>query len=455
MKIAIVDVYPFINHRLIKDTAGGYGTGNNFGDTYFSKILNIFVDRMIGMPPMFLIYISSIFKEDSNNDVFYTRDINDKKLLDSDFVIFSSSIIAHETEISALEKIKDKKVFITGVFASTFPDKYKFKNAKVIKNEPETFFHNLKKENKLNKKYLDDLFENDEYQIENNFQTDLDELPFPDWKSYSKNFPLRNNFFSIAKNVAVPILATRGCPYSCFNYCTYPLQQGRKVRARSPKNICDEIKFWMKELNTNKFVFRDPVFSINKKHTVELCNEIINQNLKITFLIETHLNNLDDEMLDLLFKSGLRMVYVGIESADENVLSDMNRFTIKSDKQYQIIEKCEKKGVSVKTMFMIGNPADDEKTILKTIEYAKYLPNNFAQFSIFTPYPGTPVFKKFEEKIITKKLEDFNQYNLTFDHKNLTIEGINKLKSAAYFKYYFNINKIFKIFKYFIKSLYV
>ena len=145
MKIAIVDIYPFINHRLIKDTAGGYGTGNNFGDTFFSKILNIFVDRMIGMPPMFLMYISSIFKEDSNNDVFYTRDINDKKLLDSDFIIFSSSIIAHETEISALEKIKDKKVFVTGVFASTFPDKYKFKNTKVIKNEPETFFHNLKK----------------------------------------------------------------------------------------------------------------------------------------------------------------------------------------------------------------------------------------------------------------------------------------------------------------------
>ena len=57
-----------------------------------------------------------------------------------------------------------------------------------------------------------------------------------------------------------------------FNYCTYPLQQGRKVRARSPKNICDEIKFWMKELNTNKFVFGDPVFSINKntqKHFVK------------------------------------------------------------------------------------------------------------------------------------------------------------------------------------------
>ena len=81
MKIAILDVYPFINHRLIKDTAGGYGTGNNFGDTFFSKILNKIVDRMIGMPPMFLMYISSIFKEDKNNNVFYTRDINNKDLL--------------------------------------------------------------------------------------------------------------------------------------------------------------------------------------------------------------------------------------------------------------------------------------------------------------------------------------------------------------------------------------
>ena len=83
--------------------------------------------------------------------------------------------------------------------------------------------------------------------------------------------------------IAIPLLATRGCPYSCFNYCTYPLQQGRKVRARSVKNIVDEIKYWQKELGTNKFVFRDPVFSINRKHTKEYCNEVIKQKLNIYF----------------------------------------------------------------------------------------------------------------------------------------------------------------------------
>ena len=54
---------------------------------------------------------------------------------------------------------------------------------------------------------------------------------------YEKKYPLKNNFLGFNSKTAVPILATRGCPYSCFNYCTYPLQQGRKVRYRSVKNI--------------------------------------------------------------------------------------------------------------------------------------------------------------------------------------------------------------------------
>ena len=52
MKFVILDVYPNKNHRLIKDTAGGYGTGNNFGNNLFSRLLNIYVDSKIGMPAM-------------------------------------------------------------------------------------------------------------------------------------------------------------------------------------------------------------------------------------------------------------------------------------------------------------------------------------------------------------------------------------------------------------------
>ena len=450
MKFVILDVYPDKKHRLVKDTAGGYGTGNDFGNSFFSKFLNIYVDQSIGMPAIEVMIISSILKQD--NEVYYTRNLKDEKILDCDYVIFPSSIIAHETELSTLSKLENKKIFVTGIFANTFKEKYSKKNVIVVKNESDIFFYNLNNEGKLNKEFIDNLFLNKE--LINNFYSpvSLNDLPYPDWLSYSKKYVLRNNFFSLKEKIAVPILATRGCPYSCFFYCTYPLQQGRKVRARSVENIIEEIKYWQRELGTNKFVFRDPVFSINRKHTIEFCNEVINQKLNITFMVETHLNNLDDEMIPLLKKAGLKLAYVGVESSSHFVLKDMKRFTVEHDKQFQVIKKCEDSGIKVKTMFIIGNPEDTKDTIIASIEYAKYLPSLYSQFSVFTPYPGTPAYNEFKDIINETKLENFNQYNLTFNHKNLSKEDISNLKSLAYFKYYFNFKKIFQILKYSLKS---
>ena len=104
-------------------------------------------------------------------------------------------------------------------------------------------------------------------------------------------------------------------------------------------------------------------------------------------------------------------------------------------------------------MFIIGNQ-DTIETIEASINYSKYLPSLYSQFSVFTPYPGTPVYKEFENNINETKLENFNQYNLVFKHKNLNINDIEQLKSKAYFKFYFNFKKIFQILFYFIKSKY-
>ena len=452
IKFVILDVYPNKKHRLIKDTAGGYGTGNDFGNSFFSKLLNIYVDTNIGMPSIEVMIISSILKK--NHKVHYTRDLSDKEIGDCDFVILPSSIIAHETEIDAISKLKHKKIFVTGIFATTKRKKYLVENTIVVKNESDTFFYNLEKNNDLNVKFLNKLFDNKD--LINDYYTpvDINDFPYPDWGSYSKKFPLRNDFFSLNHKIAVPLLGTRGCPYSCFFYCTYPLQQGRKVRSRSVENIIEEIKHWIRVLGTNKFVFRDPVFSINKKHTIEFCKKVIEEKLKISFMVETHINNLDDEMIPLLRKAGLELVYVGVESSSNFVLKDMNRFTVEQDKQYEVIKKCEDIGIKVKTMFIIGNPEDNKDTILKSIEYAKYLPSLYSQFSVFTPYPGTPAYYKFKDIITESKLENFNQYNLTFKHKNLSKKNISDLKSLAYFKFYFNFKKIFQILKYFLKSKY-
>lgn len=440
MKFVIVDVYPNKNHRLIKDTAGGYGTGNNFGDSFFSKILNIYVDNNIGMPAIEIMYISSILKE--NNEVYYTRDLKDKKIEEADYIILPSSIIAHETEVDALDNLNNKKVFVTGIFANVLKEKYLKDNSIVVKNESDTFFFNLNKSGNLNKEFLDQLFDNKH--LINKFYTpvSLDDLPFPDWEYYTKRYPLKNNFLDFNSKTAIPILASRGCPYSCFNYCTYPLQQGRKVRYRSVENIIEEIKHWKKNLNTNKFIFRDPVFSINRKFTVDLCERIIEENLDIVFLVETHLNNLDDALIRLLSKAGLKMVYVGVESYESDVLKDISRFTVSNDEVYNIIKKLEESDIIVKSMFMFGSPTDTVQTIKNTINYSKHLTNQLVQYSIFTPYPGTPMYKSYEDKITEKKYENFNQYKLVYEHKILNDKKINDLKSYAYKQFYFRFKKI-------------
>jgi len=212
------------------------------------------------------------------------------------------------------------------------------------------------------------------------------------------------------------------------------------------ENVVKEIKHWIENLKTNKFLFRDPVFSINRKYTVSLCEKIIRENLKIEFLIETHLKNLDDELIILLKRAGLKMVYVGIESSSSAILKNVNRFTVNNDQQYQIIKKLKKNGIYVKSMFMFGMPDDTEETIKKTIEYSRFLPNQLVQFSVFTPYPGTPAYNEFKNKIMVREFEKFNQYNLVYKHKSLNNDIITKLKNLGYKKFYSDIKNLFVIF---------
>ena len=95
------------------------------------------------------------------------------------------------------------------------------------------------------------------------------------------------------------------------------MQQGRKLRTKSAEKVFQEMNYFYENLNFKNFIFRDPVFSLNKKHTLELCNKLINSKKKFNICIETHLKNIDEELAQKLFEAGVKVIYVGIETADE------------------------------------------------------------------------------------------------------------------------------------------
>jgi len=225
------------------------------------------------------------------------------------------------------------------------------------------------------------------------------------------------------------------------------LQQGIKVRQRSASLILSEMKHWKSTLGVNFFIFRDPVFSINKKHTLELCETLINSNEKFQFVVETHLNNLDIELVKKLKAAGMVMVKVGVESVMKDIKKDANRFSIDEDDTFKKIKEIESMSVHVTTMFILGYPKDTIETCKATIEYAKQINSIVTQFTVFTPYPGTPAFNGYKEKILTNKYEDFTMYDLIFRHNNLSKEDIEKLKNEAYQKCYLNPKWITKYIK--------
>ena len=97
-------------------------------------------------------------------------------------------------------------------------------------------------------------------------------------------------------------------------------------------------------------------------------------------------------------------------------------------------------------MFMLGMPDDSIETIKETIEYSKFLPNQLVQFSVFTPYPGTPAYNDFKDKIVVQDYEKYNQYNLVYKHKSIDNNILIKLKNLGYRKFYFNIRNFFVTF---------
>ena len=431
MKILLVDIYPNRNYRLIKDTNGAYGTGNDFGDGIFTRLLKFLTKRNLFWPTTYTAYTIAVLRSQGHS-VDYSF-----KILDGyDVYIFTSSVITHESEIEQIEKLSKKtnKILSIGPFSSNNSKKYLEAGSSVISNEPEFYFLNNKIENLS---YDNPLILND-YDLKN----DVDDLPMPAWDLFIKKGLL--TYGVLTQEVSIPLLATRGCPYSCSHYCVYPLAQGKKVRARDPIKIVEEIKHWRNKYNVKKFVFRDPVFSINRKHTITLCNEIISQKLDVDFVVETHLNNLDDEILPLLKQSGMSMVKVGIESSDEFVLKSSKRKSIAADLQLSRIRKLEKLKIKVVAMYIIGMLGDTVQTANATIKYAKSLNTYLAQCSIFTPYPGTPLYSEFKDKLITNKFEDFNQYNLVFQHPDYTNKLARKTMNKFYNNYYLRPSWIIK-----------
>jgi radical SAM superfamily enzyme YgiQ (UPF0313 family) len=267
----------------------------------------------------------------------------------------------------------------------------------------------------------------------------LDELPFPDWSHYSgKNG--RYHLLKKTRGEFLPVQTSRGCPMPCSYYCTYPLVQGAKIRERSNENVLNEIAFIQKNYHVENILFRDPIFTIHPERINALCDMTMERGLRFSWICETHPKFLQPGLIRKMSQAGCIAIKLGIESADLEVMSKSHRKGDLLDHQEAVIRCCEENQIDILAFYILGYFDDTRSSIEKTIEYAMKLNTFGAQFTIATPYPGTEWYAslntKNERYELDPDFENYNQYQLVYQHPHLTKNELEQLKGLAYTKYY-------------------
>ena len=269
---------------------------------------------------------------------------------------------------------------------------------------------------------------------------DLDELPFPAFHL----FPMEKyKILNITTNVAT-IITTRGCPMQC-SFCSSAALHGNHIRRRSYENVCDEIEIRLKEQNIDTIAFMDDTFTLNKKFVRNFCEEIKRRDLKFWWGCTSRVDTLDEELLQLMKDAGCITIFIGVESADQQMLEKMNKnITVsKTEKAFKLARKV---GIRTIASCVIGMPEDTKKTMKQTIDFVKKLNPNYALYSLATPYPGTRFYNEtFKKNLI--KINDWSKFTLidpvlkTIDCSSKELRSIQK---KAFLKFYLRPNYLIR-----------
>jgi len=227
------------------------------------------------------------------------------------------------------------------------------------------------------------------------------------------------------------IESSRGCNNHC-NFCTISSAYGNHL-SKPLDNVINEIK----ALKGKTFVFIDSNLNVNKEYSYKLFKRI--KPLKKLWGGSSTISDLQNEkLLDSMAESGCRGVLIGFETVNQDSLDFANKGFNNVENYKKIIQKIKKRGLLITGTFILGIDSDKKDIFDKTIKFVNNSGIDIPVFMIYTPFPGTPLFKNIESegRIIEKSwsLYDFN--HVVFKPKNMSAEelqeGIRKVWKNVY-----------------------
>ena len=219
------------------------------------------------------------------------------------------------------------------------------------------------------------------------FIEDLDELPKP-----ARHLLPMDKYTLFGKPIRVAhVMASRGCPYGCI-YCITSYFWGRRIRFRSPVKVAEEIEELVYKYKAKYIVFTDDELTAGRRFVYGLIRELKRRGIEVPFACGARVDHLTKDYLKFLYDNHCVAIYVGVESASQETLDRIGK-KITIDQVKRVFEWKKELGGFMAGSFILGFPWESIDDMKKTVEFAIRLDPDYAQFTVLTPYPGTPLFE--------------------------------------------------------------
>jgi len=261
---------------------------------------------------------------------------------------------------------------------------------------------------------------------------DMDTLPIPDLSMME----------NASKMHSIPVMTSRGCPHDC-SFCCVTQMFGRRYRYRCTESVLEELA----QFPGKHVFFCDDNFVANARHSKELMQEMIDRpEIKIkSWGAQVRADaSYDDELMDLMARSGCTIVYIGFESINPETLKDYNKEQNVDDVR-EAIRRFQAYGMRIHGMFVLGGEADTAETIRETADFAVKTGIDTIQFMMLTPMPGTPFFEKLENegRIINYDWSLYDGHYAVFKPARMTPEEL-QVETVRALKRFYSFPNIFR-----------
>jgi len=225
---------------------------------------------------------------------------------------------------------------------------------------------------------------------------DLDSLPIPNRELTDVEYHCMIGGINVAPKKFTSIVSSRGCVYRC-RFCSCTQFARNTWRPRSVESVLEELHLLASE-GYKQFIFVDDSFTLNQKRVINLCRAMRKQKIDMEWICEGRVNNCSHQMLYEIAKAGCKLLYLGIESANQRILNYYNK-QITPQQSKTAVKTASKVGIDVIVgSFIVGAPDETREEIRNTIEFAKQIPIDIPQFNMLGVYPGTDLWEEFEMK---------------------------------------------------------